>query len=116
MDMGELRKSLVEIGRIIRPIIMGWGCPGRSTVKVYGEWGHIGKEYLQLVPGGLPEGGGSASGLSTPALSPPLIWPYLQPLPMGSWGDPYTRAWTIKDGSSKALAFDSSHSTGTTAF
>lgn len=85
-------------------------------MKVYGKWGHIGKEYLQLVPGGLPGGGGSASGLSTPAPSPLLTWPYFQPLPIGSWGDPSPRAWTIKKRGSKALAFDSSHSTGTTAF
>lgn len=65
--MRELRKSLIEMGRTVRPVIMGQGCPWRSTVKVCGEGGHTGKEFLQLVPGGLPGGGDSASNLSTPA-------------------------------------------------
>lgn len=58
--MRELRESLTEMRRITRPVIMGQGYPWGSTVKVCGERGHIGKEYLQLVLGGLPGGGDSA--------------------------------------------------------
>lgn len=77
--MRELRKRLTEMRRITRPVIMGQGYPWGSTVKVCGERGHIGKEYLQLVLGGLPGGGDSALLLT---------WPDLQPLFMGPWEDP----------------------------
>lgn len=57
MNLGrkELRKGLVEMGRIIRPIrVWGRGGPRKSRVQVY----DTGKEHLQLVPRELPAEGG----------------------------------------------------------